>query len=132
MQLGLPDGVEQHRQEVLDNYVSMIKPSFISPKNGANVSGVVNVMFNVSDIYLNAVILVINNTLVADGPWSWTKNRLVEANCSYNWDTAQISAGTYELRVLVRRTWQHQRAGTGCGHGKCCGYATCNYSRFQQ
>lgn len=101
MQLALPEGVEQHREDVLENHASMIKPTFLSPKNGANVSGVVNVNFNVSDIYLNAVILVINNTLAADGPWTWSQNRLVEANCSYKWDTTKIPTGTYELRVFL-------------------------------
>ena len=101
MQLDLPEGVEQHRQNVMDNYASMIKPTFVSPMNGANVSGIVKINFNVSDIYLNAVILIINDTLVADGPWGWSRSRLIEANCSYNWDTTTIPAGTYEIRVFL-------------------------------
>jgi hypothetical protein len=101
LQLSLPDGVEQHRQDVLNNYASMIKPTFVSPKNGNSVSGVVPINFNVSDIYLCAVVLLINNTLVADGPWAWRQSSLVEANCSYNWDTTNLTAGTYELRVFL-------------------------------
>jgi hypothetical protein len=107
MQLSLPDGVEQHREIVLDNHASMIKPTFVTPKSGANVSGVVNINFNVSDIYLNAVILLINNTMVADGPWTWSQSRLVEANCSYSWNTTSLTPGTYELRVFLfdERGW---------------------------
>ncbi len=101
LQISLPDGVEQHRNDVLNNYMSMIKPTFAYPKNGANVSGIVNINFNVSDIYLNHVALVVNNTLVADGPWTWNKGNLVEANCSYSWDTTKIPTGTYVLRVFL-------------------------------
>ena len=101
LQLSLPDGVEQHRQIILNNFASMIKPTFTSPKNGANVSGIVDINFNVSDIYLNAVTLVINNTLVSEGPWTWSQSRLVEANCSYSWGTTNIPRGTYEIRVFL-------------------------------
>ncbi len=101
LQLSLPDGVEQHRQIILNNFASMIKPTFTSPKNGANVSGVVDINFNVSDIYLNAVTLLINNTLVSEGPWNWSQSRLVEANCSYRWDTTNIPRGNYEIRVFL-------------------------------
>lgn len=101
MQISLPDGVEQHRQDILDNYMSMIKPNFVSPKNGSNVSGVVNISFNVSDIYLNDVVLLVNNTLVADGPWTWSRSSLIEANCSYNWDTSNLPFGAYEIRVFL-------------------------------
>jgi hypothetical protein len=101
LQLSLPDGVEQHRQIVLNNFASMIKPTFTSPKNGVNVSGLVDINFNVSDIYLNAVTLIINNTLVSEGPWTWSQSKLVEANCSYRWDTTNTPPGTYEIRVFL-------------------------------
>ena len=101
LQLNLPDGVEQHRQTVLDNFASMIKPTFVTPQNGANVTGKVSINFDVSDPYLNAVILLINNTLVADGPWAWSQNRLIEANCSYSWDTTNLAVGSYEIRVFL-------------------------------
>jgi hypothetical protein len=44
---------------------------------------------------------LINNTLKADGPWTWHRNEVVEASGAYNWDTTNINAGSYAITVLA-------------------------------
>jgi len=97
----LPLGEEQKRQSILADNTQPSKPSIVSPTNGASLSGTVDIKFNASDKYLSAVLLLINNTLKADGPWIWQRNGQVEAQGSYKWETDSIPAGSYEIKLLA-------------------------------
>lgn len=97
----MPLGEEQKRQSILADNTQPSKPSIVSPTNGASLSGTVDIKFNASDKYLSAVLLLINNTLKADGPWIWQRNGQVEAQGSYKWETDSIPAGSYEIKLLA-------------------------------
>jgi hypothetical protein len=101
LQVSLPEGVEQERQSVLADITQPSKASIVSPSNGANLAGNVSITFNASDRYLSAVLLLISNTLKADGPWTWHSNDIVEVNGSYNWDTTIFSPGSYTITILA-------------------------------
>jgi uncharacterized repeat protein (TIGR02543 family) len=101
LQTSLPDGVEERRQNVLADNTQPQKPTITSPAAGAHVFGTVIVTFNASDKYLKTVLLLINNTLKADGPWAWQQNDMVKVNCSYIWDTTGFPAGNYTITILA-------------------------------
>lgn len=101
LQLSLPIGVEEERQNKLDDITKPPKASITSPANGANVAGATNIAFNASDKYLSAVLLLISNTLKADSPWTWNRNGdSVQVNGSYVWETTSINPGSYTITVL--------------------------------
>jgi hypothetical protein len=97
----LPPGEEQRRQSILADNAQPPKPSIDYPANGASLYGNVDIKFNASDKYLSAVLLLINNTLKADGPWDWQNNSQVEVQGSYSWDSTSIPAGPYEIKILA-------------------------------
>jgi hypothetical protein len=101
LQTSLPDGVEERRQNILADSTQPQKPTITSPAAGANIFGTVLIKFNASDKYLNTVLLLINNTLKADGPWTWQQNDTVKVNGSYNWDTTNLPAGKYTITILA-------------------------------
>ena len=86
---------EERRQNILADNTQPQKPTIASPAAGADVFGTVLIKFNASDKYLNTVLLLINNTLKADGPWTWQQNDTVKVNGSYYWDTTTLPAGKY-------------------------------------
>jgi hypothetical protein len=100
LQISLPEEIEQARQNVLTDLTQPPKATITSPSNGANLDGKVNIIFNASDTYLNTVLLLIDNTLVADGPWTWQTKDPIEANGSYTWDTTNVAAGTHTITIL--------------------------------
>ena len=101
LQVSLPEQVAQERQDRLADTTRPSDTSIVSPTNGANLAGTVNISFNASDKYLNAVLLLISNTLKADGPWTWRSNDTVEVNGTYAWDTTNISPGSYPITILA-------------------------------
>ena len=100
LQVDLPQGVEQARVDVLADTTQPPKASFVSPTDGDIVTGTVNIAFNASDRYLNAVYLLIDNSLRADGPWNWQTSDTVTANGSYLWDTSTLSGGAHSITLL--------------------------------
>jgi hypothetical protein len=100
LQISLPEGVEQDRQNKLADVTPPSQASISSPAGGAIVAGTVNIAFNASDKYLSAALLLINNVLKADGPWIWRSADVVEANGSYAWDTTNVNPGSYTITVL--------------------------------
>ena len=101
LQISLPAGEADRRQSVLADVTPPPKTTISFPANGASVSGTVPVRFNASDKYLSTVLLLINNTLKADGPWAWDRHDIVEANGSYTWDTTNINTGSYTITALA-------------------------------
>jgi hypothetical protein len=101
LQISLPEGIEQKRQSILADSTPPPKPSIASPRNGVTLNGIVDIKFNASDKYLSAILLLVNNTLKADGPWTWNRDGLGEVNGSYNWDATNIDAATYVITVLA-------------------------------
>ncbi len=102
LQVNLPTGEEGRRQSLFDDLTAPAKATISYPPPRATVSGTVPIRFNVSDRYLSAVLLLVNNTLKADGPWTWSStDGIVQANGLYNWDTANIKPGTYTLSILA-------------------------------
>ena len=100
LQVSLPDEIEQARQNILTDLTQPPKATITFPSNGANLEGKVNIIFNASDTYLKTVLLLIDNTLIADGPWTWQNNAHIEANGSYTWDTTNISPGAHTITIL--------------------------------
>jgi hypothetical protein len=100
LQVSLPSEVEEARQKVLADLKKPPVATILSPANGAALDGKVNIVFNASDSYLSSVLLLIDNTLVADGPWTWQTKDPVEANGSYTWDTKNVAAGAHTITLL--------------------------------
>ena len=100
LQMSLPDEIEQARQNVLTDLTQPPKATITSPSDGDNLDGKVNITFNASDTYLKTVLLLIDNTLIADGPWTWQFKDPIEANGSYTWDTTNIAAGSHTITIL--------------------------------
>ncbi len=44
--------------------------------------------------------LLIDNTIIADSPWTWQTKDTVEANGSYSWDTTNIASGSHTITIL--------------------------------
>jgi hypothetical protein len=102
LQINLPAEEADRRQTALADVLPPPKATISSPANGASVSGTVQVRFNASDKHLSTVLLLINNTLKADGPWAWdNRGGIVVANGSYNWDTTNINIGSYTIKALA-------------------------------
>jgi hypothetical protein len=101
LQTSLPDGVEERRQNILADNTQPPKPTIASPAAGADVLGTVVIKFNASDKYLNTVLLLINNTLKADGPWTLHQNDTVKVNGSYNWTTTNLPPDKYTITILA-------------------------------
>ncbi len=99
LQLGLPEGVEQDRQNKL---ADATKPKVsISPNDATNAVGTINVTFTASDEYMSTVLLVTDNNSVISGPWIWRRNTTVDVKGSYTWDIARLSSGSHTLAVLA-------------------------------
>ena len=101
LQVSLPEGVEERRFSVLADATQPPKAKITSPAAGAYILGTVAVKFNASDKYLKTVLLLINNSLRADGPWTWHKDDLVNVSGSYSWDTANLLPGRYTITILA-------------------------------
>jgi hypothetical protein len=102
LQISLPAGVGERRLNILSDGTPPPKPTITSPVAGGNVSGTVIVRFNASDRYLRTVLLLVNNTLEADGPWTWQQlNDTVRVNGFYAWHTIDLPAGSYVVAVLA-------------------------------
>ncbi|HJW28658.1 MAG TPA: alkaline phosphatase family protein, partial [Saprospiraceae bacterium] len=100
LQISLPSGVGERRLSILGDNTPPPKPTITSPVAGANVSGTVIVRFNASDRYLKTVLLLVNNSLKSDGPWTWQLNGTV-ANGSFSWHTIDLAPGNYVISVLA-------------------------------
>jgi len=100
LQVGLPSGVEEMREKSLADVSRPPVATIVSPTNGATVDGQVNIVFNASDSNLCAVLLIIDNTLVADNPWTWQNQDIITANGLYTWDSANIAQGTHTITIL--------------------------------
>ncbi len=100
LQIGLPAGEIERRKNVLSDNTQPAKATITNPATGADISGPVTIKFNASDKYLNAVLLLINNNLKADGPWTWQQGDIVRVNGSYYWNTTLFASGQYNITVL--------------------------------
>lgn len=101
LQVTLPVGVEQERQNILADITQPSAAAIISPTSGAYVSENVSVRFTVSDQHLSAALLLVSNTLKADGPWTWNRSGRVEVNGSFIWNVTSINEGSYTITVLA-------------------------------
>lgn len=100
LQIGLPEGVEQKRQNILADITPPSKPLIDYSGSDPNLIDKI-VTFSTSDKYLAAVLLLIDNILKADGPWTWNRNGLVKAYGSYNLGTADLSEGSRTITILA-------------------------------
>jgi hypothetical protein len=100
LQLSLPQEVEQAREKVLADITQAPQATISNPANGASLVGIINMVFNASDTSLKAVLLLIDNVLVANGPWTWENKDTVQASGSYSWDTTSIASGSHSIVVL--------------------------------
>ena len=101
LQLELPSELDQKRQIIMNDTTPPPKASIISPAGGAYLNGIVSITFKVSDQHLSAVLILIDNTLKTDGPWTWNHNNVVEANGAYNWDTTNTNIGSHAITILA-------------------------------
>lgn len=101
LQLTLPQGVEQERQDVLADVTQPSKPIIAFPTNEAKLFGNIDIKFNASDKHLSAVLLLIDNTLKADNPWMWQGNDPIEAQGLYNWNASSIAPGSHVIAILA-------------------------------
>lgn len=100
LQVNLPEGVEQDRENKLSDTTKPPEATIVS-QNGANIAATVDIRFNASDKYLSAVLLLINDTLKADGPWAWQSKETVVATGTYAWDATSVDPGSYIITVLA-------------------------------
>ena len=101
LQISLPAGVGERRLAILADTTQPPKPTITSPVAGVNVFGPAIVTFNASDKNLKTVLLLVNNTFKADGPWIWQQNETVRVNGAYSWHTIDLPAGKYVITVLA-------------------------------
>jgi hypothetical protein len=100
LQVDLPQGVQQAREDILADSTQPPKASFVSPSDGDSLTGNVNISFNASDKYLNAVYLLTDNSLKADGVWNWQTSDIVTANGAYSWDTSTLLTGSHTITLI--------------------------------
>jgi len=101
IQISLPDGVEERRQNILADSTQPPKATVPSLIDGQTVNGVVTIQFSTSDKNLKTVLLLVNNTLKADGPWTWRQTNTIEVNGSYSWDISNLAEGKYFITILA-------------------------------
>ena len=101
LQTSLLDEVEGRRQAVLADSVQPQKATVPSLVNGQTVFGLVTIQFSTSDKYLKTVLLLINNTVKAEGPWTWRQTNIVEFSGSYYWDITNLAEGKYLITILA-------------------------------
>ncbi|MGE5638026.1 MAG: alkaline phosphatase family protein [Chloroflexota bacterium] len=100
LQISLPIGETERRQSILLDNTQPTKATISTPSNGADISGPITIKFNASDKYLSTVLLLINNNLKADGPWTWQQGDMIRVNGSYYWNTTLFASGQYNITVL--------------------------------
>ncbi len=100
LQISLPNGETERRQSILSDNTQPAKATITSPATGTDISGPVTIKFNASDKYLSTVLLLINNNLKADGPWTWQQSDVARVNGSYYWNTTLFTPGQYNITVL--------------------------------
>jgi hypothetical protein len=100
LQASLPEEVEQARQKILNDMTQPPIATISNPTSGASLEGNANIIFNASDTSLSAVLLLIDNTLIADSPWTWQTKDVVEVNGSYIWDASTVSSGSHTITIL--------------------------------
>jgi hypothetical protein len=100
LQIGLPEGVEQKRQNILADITPPSKPLIDYGGSYPNLTDKI-VTFSTSDKYLAAVLLLADNILKADGAWTWNRNGLVKAYGSYDLSTADLSEGSHTITILA-------------------------------
>jgi Type I phosphodiesterase / nucleotide pyrophosphatase len=101
LQTSLPDKVEERRQTILADNTQPQKATVPSLIDGQTVQGLVTIQFSTSDKNLKTALLLINNTLKAEGPWMWRQTDTIEVNGSYNWDTTNLAEGKYFVTILA-------------------------------
>jgi hypothetical protein len=99
LQINLPEGVEQKRQEVIADVKPPPSPLIQCRSLELNPNDVISI--SASDTHLAAVLLLIDNVLKSDGPWIWNRNGLVQAFGSYELSLANLSEGSHTIRVLA-------------------------------
>jgi len=100
LQVSLPEEVEQARQKILNDMTQPPIATISNPTSGASLAANANIVFNASDTSLIAVLLLIDNTLIADSSWTWQTKDAVEVNGSYTWDTNVVSSGSHTITIL--------------------------------
>ena len=58
-------------------------------------------IFNATDDNLAAVLLLVDNTLKAEGPWTWNNTGIVTASGSYNINTTSLNNGWHNVKILA-------------------------------
>jgi hypothetical protein len=103
LQVDLPAGEAEHRKAVLFNYAKIPEPSMTITSGGPDQTSRV-VTFDVSDNNLAVVLLLVDDTLQTDGPWTWTHgdNGTVNVQGSYVLNTTGLSLGcSHNVKILL-------------------------------
>lgn len=99
LQIALPEGVEAARQAILSDNTAANKPTLTV---GGNESTKL-ISFSAVDRNLVAVYLLLDNSLIADGPWTWYRGSAGNMNAygSFTLSTEGLSAGDHTVKVLA-------------------------------
>lgn len=103
LQVDLPAGEAAHRQTVLNDYAQIPEPSVTITNGGSDQTSRV-VTFNAFGNNLAVVLLLLDNTLLADGPWIWNRNDsgTVNAQGSYILNTSNLSINSFHnVEILL-------------------------------
>jgi hypothetical protein len=98
LQISLPAGEEEKRQSTLADTAAIPTPN-MSITEGESPHKTVT--FSARDNNLAAVLLILDNRLKSNGPWSWTRAGEVAATGSYTLNTASLSAGLHTVKILA-------------------------------
>ena len=100
LQISLPEGVYENRLNALADNASIAKPTMTITSSGPNKIDR-TVAFNASDKNLAAVLLLVDNTLKAVGPWTWNRTGTISAFGSFIISTAGMSVGNHTVKILA-------------------------------
>ncbi len=98
LQVNLSAEEEQHRDAILADTSNVQTPSLTIADGG---SGMKRIEFSAADNNLATVLLLVDNTLKADGPWNWTRAGIVRASGSYPINATSLSDGLHTVKVLA-------------------------------
>ncbi len=100
LQVALPSGELQYRQEILANNVPISRPS-MSIANSEMDQMKKIVTFQASDNNSAVIMLLVDNTLKADGLWTRNHTATTSINGSYTIDTRGLSQGWHNVKILA-------------------------------
>ena len=99
LQVSLPPAEEQRRQAILADSTLTPQPS-LSITDGSEQANKI-ITFHASATNLAAVLLLLDNNLIADGPWTWNFTSTISATGSLMLNTTSLTDGLHNIKVLA-------------------------------